>query len=334
MLPLVAGIMFASLVAGQVTSRTGRYKVFPVLGTLLMVTAMVLLHFRVTVDIPLWELDLYMAIFGLGLGSCMQTLVLAVQNAVPPHDMGVATASATFFRQLGGTLGTAIFLSIVFSTVTGNITGELRAAASTPAFQAAVADPAVQGDPANQPVLAALAGGGDPAADVLTDSSFLQTIDPRLAQPFLAGFTDSMTLTFLVVAGVLAIAFLVVLFIRELPLRTMSGAQARAMEDAAGTEAAPTGGSLAAEAAPTSPLPAHERAGGDRPPGRHAVASYRPDGQVPSNGHHGNGHSPTPEAALGGAVAADHGPAVHGTVVRGDGAATAHTGRGRATGRY
>ncbi len=251
MLPLVAGIMFASLVAGQVTSRTGRYKVFPVLGTLLMVTAMLLLHFRVTVDIPLWELDLYMAIFGLGLGSCMQTLVLAVQNAVPPHDMGVATASATFFRQLGGTLGTAIFLSIVFSTVTGNITGELRTAASTPAFQAVVADPAVQADPADQPVLAALAGGGNPAADVLTDSSFLQAIDPRLARPFLVGFTDSMTLTFLVVAGVLAIAFLVVLFIRELPLRSMSGAQARAMEDAART--APAGATLAADAAPTSP---------------------------------------------------------------------------------
>ena len=93
MLPLVAGIMTASLTSGQLTSRTGRYKVFPVVGTLLMLGALVILHFRINVDIPFWELDLYMAMFGLGLGGCMQTLVLAVQNASPARDMGVVTAS-------------------------------------------------------------------------------------------------------------------------------------------------------------------------------------------------------------------------------------------------
>lgn len=308
MLPLVAGIMVASILSGQVTSRTGHYKVFPVVGTALMVGAALLLFFRLRVDIPLWEFDLYMAMFGLGLGSCMQTLVLAVQNAVPPRDMGVATASATFFRQLGGTLGTAIFLSIVFSTVTGNIADQFRTAAATPAFQAAVSDPAVRADPANQPVLAALSGGGDGgAASVLTDSSFLQRIDQRLAQPFFAGFTDSMTLTFLIVAGVLAIAFIVVLFVKELPLRTMSGAQARAMEDAGLGEAAPAGATLSAEAAQS------EIEGEQIEPGRHAMTSFEPEPVGPNGNGNGNGHAhPVP-------VAAPVGPGIAGTVARGDG---------------
>ena len=94
---------------------------FPVVGTLLMTGALVILSFRINVDIPFWELDLYMAMFGLGLGSCMQTLVLAVQNASPARDMGVVTASSTFFRQLGGTLGTAVFFSILFSTLPDKI---------------------------------------------------------------------------------------------------------------------------------------------------------------------------------------------------------------------
>ncbi|WP_232661124.1 MFS transporter [Pseudonocardia sp. TRM90224] len=271
MLPLVAGIMLASIISGQITSRTGRYKIFPVIGTALMVGAMLLMHFRITVDIPLWELDLYMAMFGLGLGQCMQTLVLAVQNAVPARDMGVATASSTFFRQLGGTLGTAVFLSIVFSTVTGNIGDEFRTAAASPQFQAALADPAVRADPANRPVLAALSGGGDGAASsVLTDSSFLQRIDERLARPFLAGFTDSMTLTFLIVACVLALAFFVVLFVKELPLRTMSGAQAAAAEEAALAEAAVAGSTLSAEAADAELASAHVN------DGRHAMVPVAP----------------------------------------------------------
>jgi predicted MFS family arabinose efflux permease len=108
MLPLVAGIMVASVTSGQLTSRTGRYKVFPVVGTLLMTAALVIMSMRINVDIPFWELDLYMAMFGLGLGCCMQTLILAAQNASPARDMGVVTASSTFFRQLGGTIGTAV----------------------------------------------------------------------------------------------------------------------------------------------------------------------------------------------------------------------------------
>jgi EmrB/QacA subfamily drug resistance transporter len=119
LLPLMGGIMAASLGSGQLTSRTGRYKIFPVWGTALMTAALLLLYFRLDVDTSLLEVEIYMALFGLGLGGCLQTLIMAAQNAVPARDMGVATASATFFRQMGGTLGVAVFLSILFSTAGG-----------------------------------------------------------------------------------------------------------------------------------------------------------------------------------------------------------------------
>ncbi|MDQ4118242.1 MAG: MFS transporter, partial [Actinomycetota bacterium] len=231
MLPLVGGIMVASIVSGQITSRTGHYKIFPVIGTAFIAIALLLMYLFVTADIPIWQLDLMMALMGLGLGQCMQTLVLAVQNAVPPRDMGVATSSATFFRQMGGTLGTAIFLSIVFSTVGDRIAEQIRSAVGT-GFGGALSDPAVVADPANEQVLQGLRGGGDLGSAVLTDSSFLQRIDPRLAAPFLNGFTESMTLAFLVAACVIAVGWVLVLFVKELPLRTMSGAQAALAEEA------------------------------------------------------------------------------------------------------
>ncbi|GAY08427.1 MFS transporter [Pseudonocardia sp. N23] len=277
MLPLVAGIMVGSILSGQITARTGKYKIFPVIGTALMVGALMLMHFRVNVDIPLWELDLYMAMLGLGLGGCMQTLVLAVQNAVPARDMGVATASSTFFRQLGGTLGVAVFLSILFSTVTDKISDAFKVAQTDPTFLAAVGDPVVRDNPVNAPFFAALNGGAD-TSGVLNDSSFLQKIDPRLARPFLEGFSNSMTLTFLIVGFILVVAFVLVLFIKELPLRTMSGAQARAMEEAAGEGAsvgtvAPT----AIEADTVEPV-----AAGAGPAANGLAAN--------GNGHAGNGH--------------------------------------------
>ncbi len=183
LLPLMGGIMVASVVTGQVTARTGRYKIFPVVGTASMTAALLLLSFRLGVDTPLWEADVYMALFGFGLGFCLQTLIMAVQNAVPARDMGVATASSTFFRQMGGTLGVAVFLSILFTIVGTKIVEAFRTVAPTPEFQAALADPAVRTDPANRIVLDAIRDGeaSANAGGVLQDSSFLQQIDPRLA---------------------------------------------------------------------------------------------------------------------------------------------------------
>lgn len=237
LLPLMGGIMLASVVSGQLTSRTGRYKIFPVLGTAVMALALLLLDLRLGVDTSLLEVDVYMALFGIGLGGCLQTLIMAAQNAVPPRDMGVATASATFFRQMGGTMGVAVFLSILFSAAGDKIADAFRTIAPTPEFQSALADPALRTNPANDAVVDAVRSGGamgsGNAGGVLQDSSFLQHIDPRLARPFLVGFSDAMDGVFLVAAGVMAVAFVIMLFLREIPLRNQSGIEALAAELAA-----------------------------------------------------------------------------------------------------
>ena len=240
----MGGIMVASLGSGQLTSRTGRYKIFPVWGTALMTAALLLLYLRLDADTSLLEVEIYMALFGLGLGGCLQTLIMAAQNAVPARDMGVATASVTFFRQMGGTLGVAAFLSILFSTAGGRIADAFRTIAPTPAFQSALADPAVRNDPANAAVLQTVraggVGGSGNAGGVLQDSSFLQHIDPRLAQPFLVGFSNAMDEVFLVAAVIMFIAFVLLLFLEEVPLRTQSGIQALAAEASAAPYPEPT----------------------------------------------------------------------------------------------
>ncbi|HET9655101.1 MAG TPA: MDR family MFS transporter [Kineosporiaceae bacterium] len=238
LLPLVMGIMSGSVVSGQVIARTGRYRFFPIAGLALLVLG-TLLYSRITVDTSMVVVDLYALVFGLGLGFNMQTLVLAIQNAVPPQDMGVATSSATFFRQMGGTLGTAVFLSVLFSSVVDNIAAAFRSAATTPAFQSALHDPAVLSNPDNRPVLQALQaaanGGGQGSLNTgaLNNSAFINHLDPRLARPFLVGFSQSIDAVFLLGAVVLGLAFLVVWFLPEERLRHQSGIQARHEEAAA-----------------------------------------------------------------------------------------------------
>ncbi|AHI01984.1 MFS transporter [Kutzneria albida] len=232
MLPFVLAMMLSSMGSGLITSRTGRYKLFPIVGTML-IAAGSLLFLQLEYDSPLWEADIYMAVFGIGLGLCMQTLTLATQNAVPPRDMGVATASATFFRSMGGTLGTAVFLSMLFSNVGEKIKDAFTSVVPTQAFQAAIHDPSVVKDPNNAPVFAMLKGGasGD-AGGALQDSSFIQKLNPTLAQPFQEGFTNAMHIVFIGAAIVAAVAFVLTLVTREVPLRMQSGLQAKAAEEA------------------------------------------------------------------------------------------------------
>jgi len=256
MLPMVLGMMVGSIVSGQITSRTGRYKIFPVLGTALMAAAMVLLH-TIGADTPLWRVDIFMAMLGLGLGNCMQTLTLAVQNAAPPKDMGVSSASSTFFRQMGGTLGTAVFVSVLFSTVGDKIGDAFKEKSIQRGIADAAKDPSVLKNPLNVDMLKHPAQA---AKRVMSDSSFLSSIDDRLARPFLVGFSNSMDLVFLLAAGVAALAFIVFLVTKEVPLRSMSAAAMRASADGAEAPAAEPA-AVAADA--TEQLPAG---------GRHAAA--------------------------------------------------------------
>jgi len=231
LVPLVAGIMVGSIIAGQVIARTGRYRIFPIAGVVLLVVGMALFS-QIGVDTPIWAVMVIAPIFGLGLGGNMQPLVLALQNSVPPQDMGVATSSATFFRQMGGTLGTAVFLSVLFSTVGDKIAGAFKASAATPAFQAALSDPSLASDPNNAAVVKAIKGGSGLPAGALDDTSFLNHLDPRLARPFLIGFSDAIDLVFLCGLGVLLVALVVVFFLPEERLRSVSGIEARRQAEA------------------------------------------------------------------------------------------------------
>ncbi|RJO77900.1 DHA2 family efflux MFS transporter permease subunit [Nocardia panacis] len=237
MLPMVLGLMTGSVVSGQVISRTGRYRIFPLIGASMLTLGLFLLHY-LDADSPLWLTMIFMALTGFGLGNLMQPLTLALQNALPPKDMGVSTASATFFRQIGGTLGVAVFLSILFAQLTPNIADEMRTAAADPQFQHAV----MQGAQSSNPADAALAKGllahdTSAAGQVLEDSSVIQRLSPELARPFQVGFSHSMSQVFLAVTGVALLALLLTLFWKEVPLRMVSGLQAaRSADESAGGE--------------------------------------------------------------------------------------------------
>jgi EmrB/QacA subfamily drug resistance transporter len=229
LIPMVAGIMAGSISSGQIIARTGRYRIFPVVGSGLLVAGLFVFHY-VGYDTPLWQTMLVMVVFGLGLGFNFQPLTLAVQNAVPAQQIGVATSTATFTRQMGGTIGTAVFLSILFSTVPDKIAAAFRTVAPTADFQAGVAAglqaPAGTTDHTVATAIQQAAADGTvsttASSGVLSDSSFLNTLDPRLAKPFLIGFSDAMDVVFLVGAAVMVFGFLIMLMLPHVELRSGS----------------------------------------------------------------------------------------------------------------
>jgi len=235
MLPMVVGMMSAAMVSGIITSRTGRIRGFPILGSAVATAAMLLLA-TITADTALWVVMLFMLLLGLGLGNCMQPLMLIVQNAVPPRAIGVATSSATFFRQIGGTIGVAAFISLLFSTVGTNMRAAFQAAVHDPAFLRAMHDPAVLADPVNRSVVESLqhhAQGGGIFAQVQSDSSVINQMAPVLSHPFKVGFADSMSSVFFWAGLLMGVAFLVLLLMPPVELRNESAAAAARQEEAA-----------------------------------------------------------------------------------------------------
>ena len=152
-LPMMAGLMIASIGSGQIVARTGKYAIFPLAGTATTAAGFGILAF-ITIDKPLWYLMVAMFVIGLGLGQLMQTLTMAAQAAAEARDIGVATSSATFFRQIGGTLGTAIMLSLLFSILPLNITNSLTDEQMVTEALDAALDPAVASAPNNQAIMA------------------------------------------------------------------------------------------------------------------------------------------------------------------------------------
>ncbi|MEV8513364.1 MDR family MFS transporter [Dactylosporangium sp. NPDC051484] len=122
MLPMMAGVIATSIVAGRIISRLGRYKWFPVAGTVVLSVGL-LLFTSLQVNTPLWQAFIYMAVIGVGLGLAMQPLILAVQNALDPRDMGAGTSAATFFRSLGGSVGVAALGAVMNSQLAKQLHG-------------------------------------------------------------------------------------------------------------------------------------------------------------------------------------------------------------------
>ena len=152
------------------------------------------------VDTPISRAMVYMVLMGAGLGLSMQTLVISVQNALPPKDMGVATSSVTFFRSLGGTFGAAASLAVLFGSLAGNIQDRARAAG----LPQAVIDRFGQ-------------------ASSLDDSSVIATLPTAIRRVVLEGFADSTGAVFLTVAFLLVPAFVLTLLVKEIPLRAQGG---------------------------------------------------------------------------------------------------------------
>ena len=199
LIPLMIGIFAMSTVSGLVMSRTGRYKPLPVVGTALMFVSLLLMS-TLGVDTPIPQVMAYMVLMGAGLGLSMQTLVISVQNALPPKDMGVATSSVTFFRSLGGTLGAATSLAVLFGSLAGNITARAEQA----------------GLP--QDVIDRFS-----SASALDDSSIIATLPEAVRTVVLQGFADSTSTVFLTVAFLLVPAFVLTLLVKEIPLRAQGG---------------------------------------------------------------------------------------------------------------
>lgn len=204
--PLMVGIIAAATVSGKVISRTGRYKVLPVTGTAVLVLAMSLFSL-LEVDTPLWQASVAMVVMGIGLGLSMQTLTIAVQNSLPPADMGVATSSVTFFRSMGGAFGAAVFLAILFGTLGGNVRDRLLEAGAPPELLSRF-----------------------DSASSLNDTSVIATLPDAFQRAVLEGFADSMHLVFVIAALVLVPAFLLALRLKEVPLRGAAGVPAAEAE--------------------------------------------------------------------------------------------------------
>ncbi|MEW2305005.1 MFS transporter [Streptomyces sp. NPDC006655] len=221
MLPMMGGIVGASIVAGQLISHTGRYRIYPVLGGGLSVVGMWLLS-RLDIGTPRWQYSIWMAVLGAGIGMVMPVLVLAVQNSVRPTDLGTATSANNYFRQIGGSVGAAVFGTLFTDRLTDALHRRL-------------------------PVHA---GARLPDPEALTPQ-LVHALPPALRDAYIRAYADAMPRIFLYLVPVLVLGLIVACFLKEKPLVSHHTAetesapvtapipQARIQPPAAGTHAPP-----------------------------------------------------------------------------------------------
>ncbi|UDF14696.1 MFS transporter [Antiquaquibacter oligotrophicus] len=239
MLPMLLGLMIASIVTGQIIGRTGRYGVFFRTGMVALTLGFLWLTFLTADKGPLWVMT-GTFIIGLGLGQLLQTLTIASQNSVTARDLGVATTASTFFRSLGGTLGVSILFSIIFT----RLPDAIEAAADRPIIKRALIDalafdPQVRTNQANQAIIDLFDDGvgGTAAEDAFdSNSNFLLFADHRLTAPFREGFNDAAVSAYWVGFAVMVIGLAISFFITTAPLRDKSAID-EAADDAAAADA-------------------------------------------------------------------------------------------------
>ena len=207
MITFTVGILFGSITAGRTISASGTFRIFPIMGTGILTAAALVMGFSLAVDTELWVPGLIAVFFGVGLGFCMQPLTLAMQTSVPPRDMGVGTSSAAFFRSMGGAVGTAVFISMLFSMAASRIADGMKAATTDPAYLAVLKDPAVASDPANAKLYEFFKNGA--SNDSLNDTSWLHTANSTLTRPITEGFATSIDTVMLTAAALTGLAFLI-----------------------------------------------------------------------------------------------------------------------------
>jgi EmrB/QacA subfamily drug resistance transporter len=205
LLPMVIGLLVTSIGSGQLIARTGRYKVYPIVGTLILAVALFLLS-KLDETTPTWVMNLYFFVLGLSLGLILQVLVIAVQNTVDYADLGAATSGVTFFRSIGGSFGVSVFGAIFTNQLVHNLAGALHGVRLPPGFSPATIE-------SNRNVLKRL------PADVQHD--------------VLHAYSISLHPVFLAAVPVALAAFVLSWFLREVPLRTAAGQQLRNSASAA-----------------------------------------------------------------------------------------------------
>ncbi|WP_443061616.1 MDR family MFS transporter [Streptomyces sp. NBC_00414] len=193
-LPMVVGLLIASVFSGNVISKTGHYRVFPIVGSLVMGVGLYLLSLMDS-GTSVWLSSLYMFVLGAGIGLCMQVLTIAVQNTVEYTDLGTATSGVTFFRTLGSSFGTAVFGTIYANTLKPNLADGVAEAART--------------------------SGTDPAAitKAATSPEGLHDLPSATAAPLVKAYAETLQTVFLWTVPVALLGFLVSLFLKQVQLR-------------------------------------------------------------------------------------------------------------------
>ncbi|GAA2388007.1 MFS transporter [Streptomyces glaucosporus] len=191
MLPMVLGVLVTSTGSGQIISRTGRWKVFPVVGTAVTAAGLLLLH-NLDENSTTWQMSGAFLVFGLGLGLVMQVLILAVQNAVPYAHLGVATSGTTFFRSIGSSVGVSVFGTIFASVLADRMADALRGRTLPP---------------------------GVSAEGLRADPRAVGTLPAEVRRDVLGVYATSITDVFLWAVPVVLAAFVMAWFLREDPLR-------------------------------------------------------------------------------------------------------------------